>query len=68
MTNSRRSLCEKGGFLKAAWCGSADCEAKIKDETGATIRVLPFQHEEPETDCILCGQKAKDVVYFARSY
>jgi len=64
----KKVLSEKGGFLKAAWCGSADCEAKIKDETGATIRVLPFQHEEPETGCIYCGQKAKDVVYFARSY
>ena len=29
----------KGGFIKAAWCGNPECEAKIKDETGATIRV-----------------------------
>jgi prolyl-tRNA synthetase len=61
-------LCDKGGFLKAAWCGSADCEAKIKDETGATIRVRPFHREEPTTGCIYCGQLAKEVVYFARSY
>lgn len=58
----------KGGFIKAAWCGGADCEAKVKDETGATIRVLPFQREEPVTDCIICGQKAKETAYFARSY
>ena len=64
----KKVLGEKGGFLKAAWDGSAECEAKIKEETGATIRVLPFQHEEPQTNCIYCGQKAKDVVYFARSY
>ena len=49
----------KGGFLKAAWCGSPDCEAKIKEETGATIRVIPFEREEPQTDCIVCGKKAK---------
>ncbi len=39
----KKVLEEKGGFIKAAWCGSPDCEAKVKDETGATIRVRPFQ-------------------------
>jgi prolyl-tRNA synthetase len=58
----------KGGFIKAAWCGNPACEAKIKEETGATIRVLPFQKEEPKSGCVLCGEKAKDVAYFARSY
>ena len=64
----KRVLEQKGGFLKAAWCGSASCEAKVKDETGATIRVRPFEVEEPATDCIVCGEKAKENVYFARSY
>jgi prolyl-tRNA synthetase len=64
----KKVLEEKGGFIKAAWCGSPDCEAKVKDETGATIRVRPFQKEEPTTDCIVCGAKAKETVYFARSY
>ncbi len=58
----------KGGFVKAAWCGDPDCEKKVKDETGATIRVLPFEKETPETSCIICGKEAKDVAYFARSY
>ncbi len=61
-------ICDKGGFVKAAWCGNADDEAKIKEETGATIRVRPFQKEEPTTNCVYCGQKAKEVAYFARSY
>jgi prolyl-tRNA synthetase len=64
----KQVACDKGGFLKAAWCGSAECEAKIKEETSATIRVIPFEKEEPQTGCILCGQKARDVAYFARSY
>jgi prolyl-tRNA synthetase len=64
----KKTLEEKGGFIKAAWCGSADCEAKVKDETGATIRVRPFQKEEPTNNCVVCGQKAKEMVYFARSY
>jgi prolyl-tRNA synthetase len=64
----KQVICDKGGFVKAAWCGSSECEAKVKEETGATIRLIPFEHEEPATDCIVCGKKAKEVVYFARSY
>ena len=64
----KKVVAEKGGFLKAPWCGNANCEAKIKDETGATIRVRPFEKEEPSVNCVYCGQKAKEIVYFARSY
>jgi len=64
----KQVIAGKGGFIKVAWCGSADCEAKIKEETGATVRVIPFEKEEPTTGCVYCGQKAKDVAYFARSY
>jgi prolyl-tRNA synthetase len=58
----------RGGFVKASWCGGADCEAKIKEETGATIRVRPFEREEPTLGCVYCGEKGKEMVYFARSY
>jgi prolyl-tRNA synthetase len=64
----KKVLEKKGGFIKAAWCGSMDCETKVKDETGATIRIRPFQTEEPSTNCIICTKKAKETVYFARSY
>ncbi|MCW4006501.1 MAG: proline--tRNA ligase [Candidatus Bathyarchaeota archaeon] len=64
----KKVLSQKGGFLKAAWCGNPECEAKIKEETSATIRVEPFQKEQPTTNCIYCNQKAKDLVYFAKSY
>lgn len=64
-----KQVCEsKGGFIKAVWCGSPECEAKIKEETGATIRVQPFQKEEAHTGCVYCGREAKEIVYFARSY
>ena len=62
------TLKTKGGFIKAAWCGRATCEAKIKDETSATIRLRPFEREAPKTGCIYCGEKAEEIVYFARSY
>jgi prolyl-tRNA synthetase len=64
----REKLKTKGGFIKAAWCGSPTCEAKVKDETGATIRLRPFEREKPKTGCIVCGEKAEEIVYFARSY
>ena len=64
----KKVLSEKGGFIKAAWCGSADCEAKIKEETGATIRLRPFETEKPAGRCIYGGEEAAETVYFARSY
>ena len=64
----KKVLEEKGGFIKAAWCGSPACEAKVKEETGATIRVRPFQVEEPTSNCVVCAEKAKETAYFARSY
>ncbi len=58
----------KGGFIKASWCGSGKCEEKIKEETGATIRLIPFEKEEVFSKCIYCGGEAKEVAYFAKSY
>ncbi len=62
------ALRAKGGFIKAAWCGKTTCEAKVKDETGATIRLIPFEKETTTAPCIVCGEKAEGIVYFARSY
>lgn len=58
----------KGGFIRASWCGSGKCEEKIKEETGATIRLIPFEKEEVLSNCIFCGGEAKEVAYFAKSY
>jgi prolyl-tRNA synthetase len=64
----KETLKTKGGFIKAAWCGSAKCEEKIKEETGATIRLRPFEKEKPTATCVYDGEKAEEMVYFARSY
>ena len=61
-------LKSKGGFIRACWCASRRCEEKIKEETGATVRVIPFEKEEPFSNCIYCGGEAKRIAYFARSY
>jgi len=62
------TLKNKGGFVKAPWCGSPECEEKIKEETGATIRLRPFEKEESTAPCVCCGKKAEETVYFAKSY
>ncbi|MEM1563404.1 MAG: proline--tRNA ligase [Candidatus Bathyarchaeia archaeon] len=64
----KQVLTAKGGFIKASWCGSQECEEKIKEETSATIRLIPFEKEEPFSNCVYCGKEAKEVVYFAKSY
>ena len=59
------------GFIYAGWCGSAECEAKVKEETKATIRVIPFEEfrsgKTPEK-CIVCGSAAKHEVVWAKAY
>ncbi|MCS7096500.1 MAG: proline--tRNA ligase [Nitrososphaerota archaeon] len=65
----KKVLKEKGGFIKASWCLSSECEAKIKEETGATIRLIPFEKEALISNCcVYCGREAKEIVYFAKSY
>ncbi len=64
----QKALKDKGGFIKAAWCGNPKCEEKIKEETGATIRLKPLEKEKAVTNCIYCGEKNGEMVYFARSY
>ncbi len=64
----KETLEKKGGFIRASWCSNMKCEEKIKEETGATIRVVPFERERTFSNCVCCGGPAKEVVYFARSY
>ncbi|MDH4138647.1 MAG: proline--tRNA ligase [Anaerolineae bacterium] len=56
------------GFARSYWCGSAECEATIKDETKATIRCIPFDQDGTKGNCIYCGHEATDKAIFARAY
>lgn len=58
----------KGGFLLAGWCGQEQCESKIKEETGADIRVIPFNQNQKPATCIYCGQESKKSAIYARAY
>lgn len=61
-------LDDKGGFIMAHWDGTAETEEKIKEETKATIRCIPFDSPEEEGSCIYTGKPSKRRVLFARSY
>ncbi len=62
-----KEVVEKG-WAFSYWCESAECEAKVKEDTKATTRVIPFKQPEEEGTCIVCGKKAHKKVYFAKAY
>ncbi|HEY5491338.1 MAG TPA: proline--tRNA ligase [Gemmatimonadaceae bacterium] len=60
-----------GGFVYAGWCGGAACEAKVKEETKATIRCMPdaeFRSAEAPASCLSCGMPATVEALWARAY
>ena len=59
---------EKPGFVYASWCGSAACEEKVKDESGATSRCIPFEQPDHAGSCVCCGQEAQSVVIWGKAY
>jgi prolyl-tRNA synthetase len=56
------------GFAMSSWCGSADCEAKIKEETRATMRCIPLNQPSDSGACVYCGKPAAERAIFARAY
>ena len=69
-------LAVENGFAYSYWCGSADCEAKIKEETRATMRCIPLDqklgqesaHSSASASCVYCGQPARERAIFGRAY
>ena len=61
-------LDDPGGFMVTGWCGSDECEAKVKAETKATIRYLPLDPERASGRCIVCGQPAAEEATWAQAY
>ncbi len=58
----------KGGFIKAYWNGSAEVEEKIKEETKATIRCIPFDQPSESGKCVYTGEPSDQLVIFAKAY
>jgi prolyl-tRNA synthetase len=56
------------GFAFSFWCGNNDCEAKMKEETRATMRCIPLEQPGGSGSCVGCGQPAKERAIFGRAY
>ena len=66
--NDFKKTMKKGGFVRCGWDGLESTELKIKEETSATIRCIPFDEETKNLKCILTGAPAKHEVIFAKAY
>ena len=59
---------ETKGFVKAMWCGSRECEEKIKEDYSVTSRCIPYKQEQLSGVCVCCGKPAAKMVYWGRAY
>lgn len=59
---------KQAGFIKTMWCGSPECEEKVKEIKGLKARCLPFEKEAISDTCVACGEKAKEYVIWAIQY
>lgn len=63
-----KTVAEKPGFVRAMWCGDEACENKIKADTTATSRCIPFKQIRISDRCVCCGKPAKHEVIWAKAY
>ncbi len=59
---------EHPGFIKAMWCGSPECETKIKEIKGTKSRCIPFEQEHIDDKCVCCGKPAHEMVVWGIQY
>ena len=62
------TIANKPGFVRAMWCGDQACELKIKEDTTATSRCMPFEQHKLSDTCVCCGRPAKTMVYWGKAY
>lgn len=63
-----KKLDENPGFIKAMHCGDEECEKALKDETGITVRCIPFEQDKISDVCPICGKPAKYQALYGRAY
>jgi prolyl-tRNA synthetase len=63
-----KKIINNGGFIRCGWDGTSETELKIKEETGATTRIIPFDENPKDLKCIYTGKLAKHEVIFAKAY
>ena len=59
---------DNNGFVKAMWCGSLECEEKVKEVAGLSSRCMPFEQENIGDKCVCCGKKPRALVYWGKAY
>jgi len=64
----KRILAEHGGIVRVPWCGMAECEAKMKEETGGKILNFPMNQRAPKAKCPVCSKDAVHLANFGKSY
>lgn len=61
-------VANKPGMIRGMWCGDQACEDKIKEDTTATSRCMPFEQEHISDRCVCCGRPAKKLVIWGKAY
>lgn len=64
----KKIIQEQSGYVKMMWCGDKACEEKVKQDTTATSRCMPFDQTPIGDTCPICGKEAKHLVYWAKAY
>jgi prolyl-tRNA synthetase len=64
----KTNAADRPGFIKAMWCGSAECEEKLKNEAGVTSRCIPELQEKISDSCVCCGKPAQLMLYWGKAY
>ncbi|MCL2662171.1 MAG: proline--tRNA ligase [Oscillospiraceae bacterium] len=59
---------EHGGFINTMWCGSQECELKMREEAGVTSRCIPFDQKKVADTCPICKAKADTMVVWGIAY
>lgn len=68
MEELEKNLNENQGYVKTMWCGSQECEDKVKEVTGAPSRCMPFEQDHLSDTCVCCGKKADKMIVWGRQY
>ena len=63
-----RTSGEKDGFIRAMWCGSAECEKQMKEQAGLSSRCMPFDSQGHTGICPVCGKAADKMVVWGKAY
>lgn len=64
----KKIINEQSGYIKMMWCGDEACENKVKADTTATSRCMPFDQTPVGDKCPVCGKPGKHLVFYAKAY